>query len=137
MRRPRSAAREVIARLPHRPAGYISLTHVHKFREDDGTLAEVESQIAGDEINDAEKTALHYAAGKICDDLGYYDRAFKHFDSANREAHKAFDLYRGRELQAAQEDSIFRRNSSVNAKAGASLRNSPYLSSACHAPAPR
>ncbi len=85
-------AREVISRLPHRPAGYISLAHVHKFRDDDGTLAEVESQIASSETTPEEKTALNYAAGKICDDLRLYDRAFQHFDAANREAHKTFDF---------------------------------------------
>ncbi len=37
-----ATAREVIKRLPHRPAGYISLAHVHKFQNDDGTLAEME-----------------------------------------------------------------------------------------------
>jgi tetratricopeptide (TPR) repeat protein len=84
-------AREVIARLPHRPAGYISLAHVHKFKTDDGTLAEVESQLASNDIPEPDKIALHYAAGKICDDLKMFERAFKHFDQANGKAHRAYD----------------------------------------------
>ncbi|HTO42313.1 MAG TPA: sulfotransferase, partial [Rhizomicrobium sp.] len=84
-------AREVIARLPHRPAGYISLAHVHKFREDDGTLAELERQLAATEIAEQDKIALHYAAGKICDDLGKFSDAFGHFDQANRLAFKTYD----------------------------------------------
>lgn len=87
-----ATAREVIERLPHRPAGYIALAHVHKFRDDDGSLAEIESQLQDESIPEADKTALHYAAGKICDDLKDFDRAFEHFDKANREAHKAYDL---------------------------------------------
>jgi len=84
-------ARKVIERLPHRPAGYISLAHVHKFREDDGTLAEIESQLQDETIPDQDKIALHYAAGKIGDDLKMYGRAFEHFDLANRMASSTYD----------------------------------------------
>jgi tetratricopeptide (TPR) repeat protein len=84
-------AREVIARLPHRPAGYLALAHVHKFREDDGTLDEIETQLKDDTIAEQDKTALHYAAGKICDDLKLYSRGFAHFDKANHMAYKTYD----------------------------------------------
>jgi tetratricopeptide (TPR) repeat protein len=84
-------AREVIARLPHRPAGYISLAHVLKFKKDDGTITEIESQIADKDIPDRDKIALHYAAGKIADDLKQYERAFQHFDQANAAAHHSYD----------------------------------------------
>jgi Flp pilus assembly protein TadD len=84
-------AREVIARLPHRPAGYISLAHVHKFKTDDGTLTEIEAMLADDGIPEIEKNALQYAAGKIADDLKFYERAFHHFDLANGAAHKSYD----------------------------------------------
>lgn len=84
-------AHKVIERLPHRPAGYISLAHVHKFKEDDGTLAEIESQLKDETIPDLDKIALHYAAGKIGDDLKMYSRAFEHFDRANRMALSKYD----------------------------------------------
>jgi tetratricopeptide (TPR) repeat protein len=84
-------AREVIARLPHRPAGFISLAHVHKFKTDDGTLDKIESLLTGTDISEIETTALHYAAGKICDDLKLYERGFHHFDEANGAAHKTYD----------------------------------------------
>lgn len=84
-------AREVISRLPHRPAGYIGLAHVHKFREDDGTLAEINRQLEDDKIPEPEKIGLHYAAGKICDDLKLFGEAFEHFDLANRLACKTYD----------------------------------------------
>lgn len=84
-------AREVIARLPNRPAGYISLAHVHKFKQDDGTLATIETMLSDDTIPEIEKTALQYAAGKIADDLKQYERAFQHFDLANGAAHKTYD----------------------------------------------
>jgi tetratricopeptide (TPR) repeat protein len=86
-----ATAREVIKRLPHRPAGYISLAHVHKFKEDDGTLAKIETQLKGDAIAEQDRIALLYAAGKICDDLKRYADAFRHFDQANRLACKTYD----------------------------------------------
>lgn len=86
-----TTAREVKKRLPHRPAGYISLAHIHKFREDDGTLSEIENQLASETIAEQDKIALHYAAGKICDDLKRFGDAFGHFDLANRLACKTYD----------------------------------------------
>lgn len=86
-----NTAREVIKRLPHRPAGYISYSHVHKFNEDDGTLAEIESQLQDQSIAEQDKIALHYSAGKICDDLNMFAKAFEHFDRANRMACKTYD----------------------------------------------
>jgi tetratricopeptide (TPR) repeat protein len=96
-----ATAREVIKRLPHRPAGYIALSQTHKFTEDDGTLAEIESQLQGEGLAEQDKIGLHYAGGKICDDLKLFDRAFEHFDNANRLAckgydHKANESYRQR-----------------------------------------
>ena len=84
-------AREVIARLPGRPAGYVSLSYVKKFVTDDGTLAEMESQLDDSTIEEDDRTALHYAIGKICDDLKLFDRAFEHFDTANKRAAKQYD----------------------------------------------
>ena len=84
-------AREVIARLPKRPAGYISLAQVHKFKTDDGTLDEIEAMLESGDIPEGERTALEYAAGKIADDLKLYERAFHHFDRANAAAHKTYD----------------------------------------------
>ena len=86
-----NVAREVTKRLPHRPAGYVSLAHVHKFHTDDGTLAEIESQLKDETIDGTDKISLHYAAGKICDDLKRYSQAFKHFEAANRLAYKTYD----------------------------------------------
>src|SRR6185437_6850221 len=52
-----TTAREVKKRLPHRPAGYISFAHIHKFREDDGTLAEIKSQLTSENIAEQDKVA--------------------------------------------------------------------------------
>lgn len=99
-------AREVIKRLPHRPAGYISYAHVHKFREDDGTLAELESLLAAPDAAEQDKIAMHYAAGKICDDLGKYTQAFGHFDQANRLACKSYD-HRQTEVECQRKKTVF------------------------------
>jgi len=89
--RAEATAREVMKRLPHRPAGYISYSQVHKFKEDDGTLGEIEKQLKDKTIAEQDKIALHYSAGKICDDLKLYSSAFEHFDLANRMACKTYD----------------------------------------------
>jgi tetratricopeptide (TPR) repeat protein len=85
-------AREVIERRPHRPGGYIALAHARKFTEDDGTLTAIEKMLSSEEAPEGDRIALEYAAGKICDDMKLFDRAFHHFDTANKAAHKAFDL---------------------------------------------
>ncbi len=99
-------ARQVMKKLPHRPAGYLSFAHVHKFREDDGTLDEIESLLQDDTIAEQDKVALHYAAGKICDDLQYYARAFTHFDLANHGAYKSYD-HRPTEDYRRQKKTVF------------------------------
>lgn len=99
-------AREVIARLPHRPAGYISLAHIHKFKEDDGILAELESQIAENDLPVPETIALHYAAGKVADDLKQFERAFSHFDTANTMAHQGYD-HEATETTRRQKKTVF------------------------------
>ncbi|MEJ0026218.1 MAG: sulfotransferase [Rhizomicrobium sp.] len=99
-------AREVISRLPHRPAGYISLAHTVKFKTDDGTLAEIEAQIEDATIPEQDKIALHYAAGKICDDLKFFERAFRHFDTANRMTFQDYD-HKETENYRRQKKTIF------------------------------
>jgi tetratricopeptide (TPR) repeat protein len=101
-----ATAKEVIKRLPHRPAGYISFSQTHKFREDDGTLAEIESQLKGDTIGEQDKIALHYSAGKICDDLKRFGEAFEHFDLANRMACKTYD-YKPVEIYRQRKKTVF------------------------------
>jgi tetratricopeptide (TPR) repeat protein len=100
------AARQVIERLPHRPVGYISLAHAHKFKTDDGTVAEIESQLKDDTIPENEKISLHYAAGKVSDDLGHYGEAFRHFDAANKMSYKGFD-HKENENYRRQKKTVF------------------------------
>lgn len=101
-----ATANEVIKRLPHRPAGYIGMAHIRKFKEDDGTLAEIESQLKAETIAEQDKIGLHYAAGKICDDLKLFDRAFEHFDLANRLACKTYD-HKPTEVQRQRKKTVF------------------------------
>lgn len=101
-----ATAREVIKRMPQRPAGYIALSQTHKFTEDDGTLAEIESQLQNETLTEQDKIGLHYAGGKICDDLKLFDRAFDHFDKANRLACKGYD-HKSNEIYRQRKKTVF------------------------------
>ncbi|MBS0473279.1 MAG: sulfotransferase [Proteobacteria bacterium] len=99
-------AREVIAHLPHRPAGYIGLAHTHKFTKDDGTLEQIEAQLKKDDVPTEDRVALHYAAGKISDDLKSYENAFNHFDKANSIAFQSYD-HKRTEAYRRQKKTVF------------------------------
>ncbi len=64
---------------------YLDLARIHKFREVDDPLlaqfseAEQDLERNGDRISSANQISLHFALGKVYDDLKQYDRAFHHF----------------------------------------------------------
>jgi tetratricopeptide (TPR) repeat protein len=67
---------------PESVTTYFYITQINKFRDDDGPLAKIEQMLllprpAKDQCD------LHFAAAKICDDRGRYDRAFYHFQMGN------------------------------------------------------
>jgi tetratricopeptide (TPR) repeat protein len=98
-------AREVAAAHPELSPAYLCLARIQKFDKDDGTLELIECRIteARSEVDEAN---LRYAAGKICDDLKLYDRAFVHFDLANRKAYGSWDP-RTIEAERAAQQTVF------------------------------
>ncbi len=61
---------------------YSLFAHTRKFKERPSELDEIEKMIA--KLKDGqEKCQLHYAAGKMYDDLKEYDDAFKHYKAGN------------------------------------------------------
>ena len=82
------AAFEAAIRLPGNHAhSYYGLTHAKKLRSDDrsliaGITAELASAGAG--LSASDRSYMHFAMGKACDDLDLCETAIKHYDLANK-----------------------------------------------------
>ena len=72
--------------LPGRHAvAYYGLSLCRRFTPEDQPV--IEAMRAALDIpgtNDRERSFLHFALGKVSDDLGHYQEAIRHFDDANR-----------------------------------------------------
>ena len=62
---------------------YSGLAQNMKGSPDDGVLEAIEAQVKGQGPSRDDKVLLHFAAGKLADDRGEFDRAFDHFERAN------------------------------------------------------
>jgi len=64
---------------------YYELSCCRRFTRADHTLiAEIESALQTQGLSGSGQALLHFALGKISDDLGEYESAIRHFDQANR-----------------------------------------------------
>jgi tetratricopeptide (TPR) repeat protein len=62
----------------------LELARVEKFRKGDPRFATLESfVVTEDALGMTDRAALHFALGRAYDDVGEYDRAFGHFQTAN------------------------------------------------------
>ena len=68
------------------------------FAPQDPFLNAVEQQLIDPNLNDQTRCYLHFAAGKYLDDTAEYDRAFKHYESANGLAARSFSVAKNRQL---------------------------------------
>ncbi|MEX2201445.1 MAG: tetratricopeptide repeat protein, partial [Dongiaceae bacterium] len=83
--------RDVLKAHPNEIHAYTVLAKVRRFEEADPEPASVEALLAGRTIGTQERVRLHYAAGKIMNDLGRYDRAMEHFIAGKRLESADFD----------------------------------------------
>jgi tetratricopeptide (TPR) repeat protein len=68
-----------------RPASYYALSSCRKFTRADLPLtADMEASLADPALSAGGRSMLHFALGKIRDDLGDYGAAIRNFDTANR-----------------------------------------------------
>jgi tetratricopeptide (TPR) repeat protein len=96
------AARETIEAVPEVSAAYLCLARIRRFdADDDGFLQTIERRIPLAPTG-ADEALLRFAAGKVCEDLKLYDRAFEHFAAANGKAHGEFDVGRAETARRAQ-----------------------------------
>jgi tetratricopeptide (TPR) repeat protein len=74
---------------------FYEMSRCRRFTEADQALvAEMESTLDGATLSNSRRSMLHFALGKISDDLGNYGGAIRHFDEANRlaSADHEFDI---------------------------------------------
>lgn len=77
-------ARELIVSFPEASSGYVTLANSRKTKKDDPIIAVVEDLVQRKKDGAKDARGLCYAAGKMCDDVGRYDDAFRYFDMANK-----------------------------------------------------
>ncbi len=80
---------------PDLPLAWSMLSHLRQFGEKDReTIARVESIPERRELGDEDRCHLHFALGRMHHGCAHYDRAFAHFEQANRihRRNREFDL---------------------------------------------
>jgi len=70
---------------------YQGLAEMVTFNDGDPLLGQIRAQLANSSMDAGLRSYFHFAAGKIYDDIGVYDEAFKHYTAGNRDANKTFD----------------------------------------------
>jgi tetratricopeptide (TPR) repeat protein len=86
-----AAARAMIAQYPDSSTGYVTLANLRKFQPGDPEVDVVERLLASPKPGPTERRGLHYAAGKMYDDIGRYDDAFAQYEAANGSRGLAYD----------------------------------------------
>ena len=94
---------------PLRVDAHLAAVQVHKCSEADRTrLARMLSTFRLRDINDQHRMLLHFAIGKVHDDLGEYGEAMRHFDAANN-LRKGLQTKFDRAALSAETDRLIRR----------------------------
>lgn len=75
--------REAIRLKPDYVDAYYNLTAQKKFEADDPLLVQILALIGDGARTENDLCLLHFAAGKLNDDMGRYDEAFHHFELGN------------------------------------------------------
>ena len=77
--------RQAVAVSPRHTLAWLSLVTVKKISGEDAALIDQINTLLRDEtLTDPGRVQLHFALGKAMDDLGEYEKAMRHFDTANR-----------------------------------------------------
>ncbi len=66
----------------HAPA-YYNLSRSQMSEDEDASTSRMEEMLEDESLDANRRINLHFALGKIYDDLGIYEKAFKHFESGN------------------------------------------------------
>ncbi|MFT7688003.1 MAG: tetratricopeptide (TPR) repeat protein [Candidatus Azotimanducaceae bacterium] len=83
--------REAIALKPDYAESYQGLSEMMKFEADDPMITKIEEQLTNGNLSKDQLSYFSFAAGKIHDDIGEYQKAFAHYTKANHSAGRTFD----------------------------------------------
>jgi cytochrome c-type biogenesis protein CcmH/NrfG len=78
------AYRAAIALKPDFGEVYWSMANLKVFRFEDAEVAEMEKQVARNDLSDSADVHFRFALGKAMEDRGEYGRAWHYYDSGNR-----------------------------------------------------
>ncbi len=89
-----SYMRSIVLKNNYAPA-YRNLVHCRKFTEQDlPVLKELETYLESADLDKNDESDIHFALGKIHDDLGQYEQAFSHYKKANDLEHQKYTFDR-------------------------------------------
>lgn len=86
--------RNAVRIKPNYAEAYFNLVNTVTIKPDDPIIPVVETQLEKTDWIEEDMTFLHFAAGKMFDDVGMYDRAFGHFAAGNRLIDRPYDADR-------------------------------------------
>lgn len=84
--------KETIRRRRDLGQAWNALAATRRFSGEPDELKSIVDELAGQSLSRADASQLHYAAGKILNDLGRYPEAFDHFQEAKTAAGNSFDI---------------------------------------------
>ncbi len=95
-----AAYRRALERKPDYAEAWFNYSAVKRFHGTAGeeALAAIEALLAKGEPTTLDRDFLHFAAGKIADDLGSFETAFSHYREGNRLRGLVFDRAKHREM---------------------------------------
>ena len=98
--------RNVIRLDPGYAEAYFNLSRIVRFEPGDQFIETLEQRLAIAGLPDADRCFLHFAAGKYYDDVDNPDRAFDHYERANRARNARFDADASRREFASLENTF-------------------------------
>ena len=99
--------REAIDRGVFVPRAWRGLSQQRTFKDDPPELDKIEALLeSGKSSDDRDRAMLHWAAGKIADDSGQFDRAWPHFVAGKTLDYPEYDIGRQIEITAAMKETF-------------------------------
>ena len=94
-----AAYREALKLQPHNTEAYRFLVWHRRYTERDADVEAMENLWSSPQLDSAQRMHLAFALGKVCEDLGEFDRAFKYFSEGNRLKRASFRYDLARDAQ--------------------------------------